>query len=130
MRLPRKLKKGCRTLHGNPRTRWQRKGRLHITRLFESVGITACAAAVGAEVLRRAVKRINPVVLPPGGIVVPRPERMMVGESTGEIVLHRPERDRLKHVVMANMKDDVLATLSATNFSDVFEKINKQEEPC
>lgn len=29
MRLPRKLKKGCRTLNGNPRTKWQRKGRLH-----------------------------------------------------------------------------------------------------
>ena len=37
MRLPRKLNKGCRTLNGNPRTKWQRKGRLHIAKTFADV---------------------------------------------------------------------------------------------
>ena len=115
MRLPRKLKKGCRTLHGNPRTKWQRKGQLHIVRLFKNVGKTACAAAVGMDLLRQAVERINPVSLPSGGIVVPpssRTEQMMVGESTGEIVLHRPELDRLKHVIMAAPISDVIKKIN------------------
>lgn len=127
MRLPRKLKKGCRTLHGNPRTKWQRKGQLHIVRLFKNVGKIACAAAVSMDLLRKAAERINSVPLPPGGIVVPPPtrtERMMVGESTGEIVLRRPQLDRLKHVIMADPMDGVYATLSAANFSDVIKKIN------
>lgn len=126
MGLPRKLKKGCRTLHGNPRTKWQRKGRRYIARLFENIANTASAAAVATELLRQAVRRINPVVLSPGGIVVPQPERMMVGESTGEIVLHRPQLDQLKHVMIADMKDDVRATLSNVNLSDIFEKVNKK----
>ena len=36
MKLPRKLKKGCRTLNGNPRTKWQRKGRLHFAKVLEA----------------------------------------------------------------------------------------------
>jgi len=124
MRLPRKLKKGCRTLHGNPRTKWQRKGRLRIARLFEDIGKTACAAASSMDMWRQATERI--MKFPSGGIVMsPLQRRMMVGESTGEIVLHRPQLDRLKHVMMANPQDGVRATLSAAvNFSDIFEKIN------
>lgn len=124
MRLPRKLKKGCRTLHGNPHTKWQRKGQLYIARLIEDIGKTACAAAVSMDVLRQVSERINPVPLPPGGIAIPRPERMMVGKSTGEIVLHRPQLDRLKHIMMAEPLDGIHATLSAANLSDIIEKIN------
>jgi len=130
MRLPRKLKKGCRTLRGNPRTKWQRKGRIYIARLFENIAKTAAAAAVGMDLLRQAAERIHPVTFPSGGIVVPPPprtERMMVGESTGEIVLHRPQLDRLKHVIMAEPMDGVRTTISAANFSDIFEKINKRK---
>ena len=131
MRLPRKLKKGCRTLHGKPRTKWQRKGRLHLCRLFEDIGKTAATAALSMDVLRQASERIMPP-LPAGGIVLPPPQRMMVGESTGEIVLHRPQLDRLKHVVMVDPVDGVRATMSQLNFSDIFEKItskHKKEEP-
>ena len=131
MRLPRKLKKGCRTLNGNPRTKWQRKGRLHIAKVLNDVAQTACAAAVGMDLLRQAAERINPVTFPSGGIAVPPPprtERIMVGESTGEIVLHRPQLDRLKHVIMADPMDGVRATLSAAKFSDIFEKINKRNK--
>ena len=130
MRLPRKLKKGCRTLNGNPRTKWQRKGRLHIAKTFENIAKTAAAAAVGMDLLRQAAERIHPVTFPQGGIVVsppPRTERMMVGESIGEIVLHRPQLDRLKHVIMVDPMDGVRATIEATNFSDIFEKINKRQ---
>ena len=104
MKLPRKLKKGCRTLHGKPRTKWQRKGQLHLCRLFEDIGKTAATAALSMDVLRQASERIMPP-LPTGGIVLPPPQRMMVGESTGEIVLHRPQLDRLKHVVMVDPMD-------------------------
>lgn len=127
MRLPRKLKKGCRTLHGNPHTKWQRKGQLYIARLIEDIGKTACAAAVSMDVFRQVTERIHPATFPPGGIVVPPPprtERMMVGESTGEIVLHRPQLDRLKHIMMAEPLDGIHATLSAANLSDIIEKIN------
>ena len=53
---------------------------------------------------------------------------MMVGESTGEIVLHRPQLDRLKHVIMVDPMDGVRATIEAANFSDIFEKINKRNK--
>ena len=128
MRLPRKLKKGCRTLNGNPLTKWQRKGRLHIARLFEDIGKTSASVAVGMDLLRQAAE--HPVKFPSGGIVIPPPSRtehMMVGESTGEIVLHRSQLDRNKHVVIADMKDDVLAALSFVNFTNIFQNISKSK---
>jgi len=125
MRLPRKLKKGCRTLHGKPRTKWQRKGRLHLCRLFKDIGKTTAAAALSMDVLRQVSECIMPP-LPTGGIVLPPPQRMMVGESTGEIVLHRPQRDRLKHVVMVDPMDSFRAAMPQMNFSDIFEKITSK----
>ena len=53
---------------------------------------------------------------------------MMVGESTGEIVLNRPLLNRLKHVIMADPMDGVRTTIETTNFSDIFEKINKRNK--
>ena len=98
MRLPRKLKKGCRTLNGNPRTKWQRKGRLHIAKLLNDVANTTFAAAVGMELLRRATARINPDALPSGGIAVPPPPKVGVAQMpTGEMVLNREQVSRLKH---------------------------------
>ena len=44
MRLPRKLKKGFRTLNGNPRTKWQRKGRLHFAKILNNVANSASAS--------------------------------------------------------------------------------------
>ena len=109
-----------------PRTRWQRKGQIHIARLFEDIANAVSAAAVGMESLTQLVKSINSFRFPPGGIVPSQTQRMMVGESTGEIVLHRPQLDLLKHTVQAELKDSVRATLSAANFTDIFEKINKE----
>ena len=108
MRLPRKLKKGCRTLNGNPRTKWQRKGRLHIAKMLNDVAQTACAAAVGMDLLRQAAERINPVTFPSGGIVVPPPPKVGVAQMpTGEMVLNREQVAKLKHSIDINPMDSV-----------------------
>ena len=122
MRLPRKLKKGCRTLNGNPRTKWQRKGRLHIAKVLNDIANTACAAAVGMDLLRQAAERINPVTFPSGGIVVPPPPKVGVAQMpTGEMVINREQVARLKHAIDINPMDSVRATISAENLSDVLQ---------
>ena len=127
MRLPRKLKKGCRTLNGNPRTKWQRKGRLHIAKTLQQVADTACAAAVGMELLRQAAERIHPVTFPSGGIVMPPPPKVGVAQMpTGEMVLHRGQIDKLKHAILVEPADSIRATISAENLSDVLTRIRER----
>lgn len=100
MRLPRKLKKGCWTLNGNPRTKWQRKGRLHIAKMLNDVAQTACATAVGMELLRQAAKKINPVTFPLGGIVLTQPSNVGVAQmSTGEMVVTREQMGLLEATI-------------------------------
>jgi hypothetical protein len=111
MRLPRKLKKGCRTLNGNPRTKWQRKGRLHIAKVLNDVANTACAAAVGMDLLRQAAERINPVTSPSGGFVALTPPKIGFAQMpTGEMVLNREQVSKLKHAIDINPMDSVRAT--------------------
>ena len=118
MRLPRKLKKGCRTLNGNPRTKWQRKGRLHIAKTLENLCKTTNAFVVGMDLLRQAAERINPVTFPSGGIVVPPPPKVGVAKMpTGEMVINREHVARLKHAIDINPMDSVRATISAENLS-------------
>lgn len=127
MRLPRKLKKGCRTLNGNPRTKWQRKGRLHIAKTFENIAKTAAAAAVGMDLLRQAAERIHPVTFPSGGIVVPPPPKVGVAQMpTGEMVLNREQVAKLKHAIDINPMDSVRATISAENLSDVLQRMRER----
>ena len=127
MRLPRKLKKGCRTLNGNPRTKWQRKGRIHIAKTFENIANTACAAAVGMDLLRQAAERIHPVTFPSGGIVVPPPPKVGVAQMpTGEMVLNREQVAKLKHAIDINPMDSVRATISAENLSDVLQRMRER----
>ena len=127
MRLPRKLKKGCRTLNGNPRTKWQRKGRLHFAKILNDVANSACAAAVGMKLLRQAAERINPVALPSGGIVVPPTPKVGVAQMpTGEMVLNREQVARLKHAIDINPMESVRATISAENLSDMLEGMRKR----
>ena len=127
MRLPRKLKKGCRTLNGNPRTKWQRKGRLHIAKTFENIAKTAAAAAVGMDLLRQAAERIHPVTFPSGGIVVPPPPKVGVAQMpTGEMVLNREQVAKLKHAIDINPMDSVRATISAENLSDVIQRMRER----
>lgn len=127
MRLPRKLKKGCRTLNGNPRTKWQRKGRIHIAKLLNNVANTACAAAVGMSLLRQVAERINPVTFPSGGIVVPSPPKVGVAQMpTGEMVLNREQVAKLKHAIDINPMDSVRATISAENLTDVLQRMRER----
>ena len=127
MRLPRKLKKGCRTLNGNPRTKWQRKGRLHIAKVLNDVVKTACAAAVGMDLLRQAAEIIHPVTFPSGGIVVPPPPKVGVAQvPTGEMVLNREQVAKLKHAIDINPMDSVRATISAENLSDVLQRMRER----
>ena len=72
MRLPRKLKKGCRTLNGSPRTKWQRKGRIRIAKMLNEVATAACGAAVCMDLLQQAADMIHPVRFPFGGFVTPQ----------------------------------------------------------
>lgn len=100
MRLPRKLKKGCRTLNGNPRTKWQRKGRFHIAKTFENIAKAAAAAAVGMDLLRQVAERINPVTFPSGGIVAPPPPKVGVAQMpTGEMVINREQMGVLEATI-------------------------------
>ena len=127
MRLPRKLKKGCRTLNGNPRTKWQRKGRLHIAKVLNDVANTACAAAVGMDLLRQAAEIIHPVTFPSGGIVVPPPPKVGVAQMpTGEMVINREQVAKLKHAIDINPMDSVRATISAENMSDVLQRMRER----
>ena len=126
MRLPRKLKKGCRTLNGNPRTKWQRKGRLHIAKLLNEVATSACAAAVGMELFQKVAERINPITLPSGGIVVPPPPKVGAAQMpTYEMVLNREQVARLKHAIDIKPMEAVRATISSENLSNVLRKVRK-----
>ena len=130
MRLPRKLKKGCRTLNGNPRTKWQRKGRLHIAKTLQQVADTACAAAIGMDLLRQAAEMIHPVTFPSGGIVVPPPPKVGVAQMpTGEMVLNREQIAKLKHPILIEPADSIRATISAENLSDVLKRIHDHSNP-
>ena len=130
MRLPRKLKKGCRTLNGNPRTKWQRKGRLHIAKTLQQVADTACAAAIGMDLLRQAAEMIHPVTFPPGGIFVEPPPKVGVAQMpTGEMVINREQIAKLKHHILIEPADSILTNISARNMSDVLKRIHDRSNP-
>ena len=127
MRLPRKLKKGCQTLNGNPRTKWQRKGRLHIAKMLQDVAQFASAAAVSMDILRQAAERIHPVTFPSGGIVVPPPPKVGVAQMpTGEMVINREQQAKLKKAIMIEPADSIRATISAANITDVLQRIRER----
>ena len=110
-------------MNGNPRTKWQRKGRLHITKMLKDVVNSACAAAV---VMEKVAERINPIALPSGGIVVQPPPKVCVAQMpTSEMVLTREHIARLKHAIDINPMESVRATISAENVFDVLRKVQK-----
>lgn len=127
MRLPRKLKKGCRTLNGNPRTKWQRKGRIHIARTLDNIAKTACAAAVGMDLLIQAAERIHPVTFPSGGIVVEPPPKVGVAQMpTGELVVNHDQIAKLKHVIDIKPDECIRATVSSERLRDVLQGIRER----
>lgn len=97
MRLPRKLKKGCRTLRFRPRTKWQRKGQLHIAKTFENIARIACSVAV----MSRVAESVHQVNFPSGGFVSPQQtDGMIPKESNGEMVMNRQQLDSLRNLLM------------------------------
>ena len=114
-------------MNGNPRTKWQRKGRLHIVKVLNNIANTACAAAVGMDLLRQVVERINPVTFPSGGIVVPPPPKVGVAQMpTGEMVLHRVQIDKFQHAILVEPPDSIRTTISAKSMSDVLTRIRER----
>lgn len=98
-RIPRKLKKGCRTLNGNPRTKWQRRGRLYLAKLLENVAKTACAASVSMNLIQKFADRISHVTLPSGGIVVPPPKVGVAQMPTTELIMNHNQIENLKQII-------------------------------
>ena len=112
-------------MNGNPRTKWQRKGRPHIAKILNGVANSSCAA-VGMELLQKVAERINPVALPSGGIVVPPPPKVGVAQMpTGEMVLNREQVAGLVHAIDINPME-LEAAISAENLSDVLEGMRKR----
>ena len=114
-------------MNGNPRTKWQRKGRIHIAKVLNNIANTACAAAVGMDLMRQAFERINPVTFPSGGIVVPPPPKVGVAQMpTGEMVINREQIAKLKHPILIEPADSIRATISAENLTDVLQRMRER----
>lgn len=125
-RIPRKLKKGCRTLNEYPRTKWQQKGRLYIAKMLENVAKAACAAAFSMDLLRQMAERINPVTFPSGGIVVPPPPKVGVAQMpTTELVVNHNQIEKLKGAIDINPLENLRAEMSSGRLQDVMRNIRK-----
>ena len=82
MRLPRKLKKGIRTLrHGRPKTKWQRRGKIVAAKFWTELGQAAAAIAIVGSLPFR-----TPHSFKPGGIVAPKSESNPC-MNNGELVM-------------------------------------------
>ena len=87
IKLPRKLKKGCRTLHCHPRTKWQRKARNLAIQLMPYI---PAVAGVMASKLNARVK----TKFPSGGFVPARQSSFNITPA-GELVMTRQDIDKL-----------------------------------
>lgn len=115
-------------MDGNPRTKWQRKGRLHIVKTIENATKALCAATVGKDLLRQAAERIIPVTIPSGGIVVPPPPKEGVAQMpTGEMAINREQVAKLKHIIDIKPMESIRATISAANISEVLQRMRKKQ---
>lgn len=52
-----------------PRTKWQRKGRVYIAKLFRNVADTACSISIASELQRQAWEKARHIKFPIGGFV-------------------------------------------------------------
>ena len=95
--------------------------------MLNDVAQTACAAAVGMDLLRQAAEIIHPVTFPSGGIVVPPPPKVGVAQMpTGEMVINREQQAKLKKAIMIEPADSIRATISAENLSDVLQRMRER----
>lgn len=82
MKLPRKLKKGIRTLNGKPKTKWQRRGRIVTIRLLFSIGRLAAAIATVSTFPHNVQNKFHS-----GGIVTDSPQPWI---NQGECIISNP----------------------------------------
>lgn len=110
MRTPRKLKKGCRTLHGNPRTKWQRRGQRQVIKVFTKIGHTAVASAIACNVLDQAISEFKKGMMVVGGITHPDarvqfpdrqqlPNRPLASNINVELVLDKEKHQDLDKIL-------------------------------
>ena len=89
IKLPRKLKKGCRTLHGQPRTKWQRKARNIAIQLLPYI---PAVAGVMAAKLDAKVK----IKFPSGGFMpANHPSFCLIPKGETVRVMNRKEVEEL-----------------------------------
>lgn len=98
MRTPRKLKKGARTLHGNPRTKWQRRAQRTFISMFVKIGRTAVAAATTWQVLEQGLSEFRKGMMVVGGITHPdtSPQASI---QCGELVLDKEQQQKLAKIL-------------------------------
>ena len=82
MKLPRKLKKGIRTLNEKPKTKWQRRGRNFNIRFLHAIGYLAACISMNKSLHR-------PFNFQPCGIVTDIPHYI----NQGEKVIGNPRKD-------------------------------------
>ncbi len=113
MRTPRKLKKGARTLHGNPRTKWQRRAQRTFITMFTKIGTAAAVAATTWQVLEQGLSEFRKDRMVIGGITHPDakgqfpdakgqfpgrqlpPNRPQASIITDELVLNKEQQKEL-----------------------------------
>lgn len=98
MRTPRKIKKGGRTLHGNPRTKWQRRAQRAFISMFVKIGHTAAAAATTWQVLEQGLSEFRKGMMVVGGITHPdtSPQASI---QCGELVLDKEQQQKLAKIL-------------------------------
>lgn len=109
-RLPRKLKKGIRSLRScRPRSKWQRKA---YNRFFKTVETLAEIERLHQSFLES---------LPSGGLVSPLSSPGII-ELPGEIVLNRPEIVRLEHLIYDDPAIPSISKTTASQITDAYKK--------
>ena len=96
MKLPRKLKKGIRTLNGKPKTKWQRRGRNFNIKFLYAIGHLAACIAMNKSLHRQ----LN---FQPAGIVTGIPHWI----NQGERVIGNPRKDYESIVSIITNKETI-----------------------
>ena len=127
-RIPRKLKKGMRTLCKPNRSKWQRRGYLNFTRMIKEVAPLAMKNLIDSEMANFA--KAEEHLFSQGGLFVPPPPRIEGADMHTELVLTRPQLDRLKCMCSIVIKPEDLEIIqvpkSAFKLEDIFDKINQK----
>ena len=119
MRLPRKLKKGIRTIrNGRPRTKWQRKGQAKFSTTMMRMSLTASLYAI-------TMSKVNEILtkgmhLKPGGIVRSDPPQV---NNKGEVVITKDEAQRLADYINSGPSSAITCTISSDRLKEGLNKL-------